>query len=155
MKKFRNWVTFAVVLAMVLSLAVGVSATTSKPAGIYGLVHGTSSQSDSNVNLVATTNWVDKDPDSAYFKISGEYTTALPPYLHQAAPVQEDCVVTQSPSRCISQLRQLRPIIMYRIVFKEAPRPRQDMLLTPKEGSVCNSTYSPKGTSIWSPITVY
>ena len=77
MKKFRNWVMFAVVLAMVLSLAVGVSAPTSKPAGIYGLVHGTSSQSDSNVNLVATTNWVDKNPDSAYFKISGEYTNGI------------------------------------------------------------------------------
>ena len=77
MKKFRNWVMFAVVLAMVLSLTVGVSATTSKPAGIYGLVHGTSSQSDSNVNLVATTNWVDKNPDSAYFKISGEYTNGI------------------------------------------------------------------------------
>ena len=61
---------------MVLSLAVGVSAS-SKPAGIYGLVHGTSSQSDSNINLVATTNWVDKNPDSAYFKISGEYTNGI------------------------------------------------------------------------------
>ena len=59
-----------------VSLAVGVSAS-SKPAGIYGLVHGTSSQIDSNVNLVATTNWVDKDPDSAYFKISGEYTNGI------------------------------------------------------------------------------
>ena len=127
-----------------VSLADGVSAS-SKPAGIYGLVHGTSSQSDSNVNLVATTNWVDKDPDSAYFKISGEYTTALPPYLHQAAPAQEDCVATQLPSRCSSRSRQLRPIIMYRIVFKEAPRPRLDMLLTPRERSVCNSTFSPRG----------
>ena len=70
MKKFRNWITFAVVLAMVLSLTVGVSATTSKPAGIYVLVHGTSSQSDSNINLVATTNWVDKNPDSAYFEVT-------------------------------------------------------------------------------------
>ena len=60
-----------------VSLAVGVSATTSKPAGIYGLVHGTSSQSDSNVNLVATTNWVDKNPDSAFFQISGEYTNGI------------------------------------------------------------------------------
>ena len=75
-KKIRNWITFAVVLAMALSLAVGVSAS-SKPAGIYGLVHGTSSQSDSNINLVATTNWVDKNPDSAYFKISGEYTNGI------------------------------------------------------------------------------
>ena len=76
MKKFRNWITFAVVLAMVLSLAVGVSAT-SKPAGIYVLVHGTSSQSSSNINLVDTTSWVDKNPDSAYFKISGEYTNGI------------------------------------------------------------------------------
>ena len=75
-KKFRNWVTFAVVLAMVLSLAVGVSAT-SKPAGIYVLVHGTSSQSSSNINLVDTTSWVDKNPDSAFFQISGEYTNGI------------------------------------------------------------------------------
>ena len=75
-KKFRNWVTFAVVLAMVLSLTVGVSAT-SKPAGIYVLVHGTSSQSSSNINLVDTTSWVDKNPDSAFFQISGEYTNGI------------------------------------------------------------------------------
>ena len=127
MKKFRNWVTFAVVLAMVLSLAVGVSATTSKPAGIYGLVHGTSSQSDSNVNLVATTNWVDKNPDSAYFKISGEYTNGI----------------TSISTSSSTSARGLRS---YSVSLP---------VLTPKEGSVCNSTYSPKGTSIWSPITVY
>ena len=75
-KKFRNWITFAVVLAMVLSLAVGVSAT-SKPAGIYVLVHGTSSQSEANINLVSTTSWVDKNPDSAFFQISGEYTNGI------------------------------------------------------------------------------
>ena len=61
---------------MVPSLAVGVSAS-SKPAGIYGLVHGTSSQSSSNINLVDTTSWVDKNPDSAYFKISEEYTNGI------------------------------------------------------------------------------
>ena len=77
-RKNRNWVTFAVVLAMVLSLAVGVSAaSSSKSAGIYGLVHGTSSQSDSNIYLVATTNWVDKNPDSAFFQISGKYTNGI------------------------------------------------------------------------------
>ena len=76
MKKFRNWVTFAVVLAMVLSLAVGVSAS-SKPAGIYVLVHGTSSQSEANINLVSTTSWVDKNPNSAFFQISGEYTNGI------------------------------------------------------------------------------
>ena len=76
MKKFRNWVTFAVVLAMVLSLAVGVSAS-SKPAGIYIRIYGTSSQSSSNNNLVSTTSRVEKNPDSAYFYVAGEYVNGV------------------------------------------------------------------------------
>ena len=75
MKKFRNWVTFAVVLAMVLSLAVGVSANTrSKPAGIYGTIRGSSYQSTSNINLLNTTTNVDKNEDDAYFAIYVEFT---------------------------------------------------------------------------------
>ena len=75
MKKFRNWVTFAVVLAMVLSLSVGVSANTrSKPAGIYGTIRGSSYQSTSNINLLNTTTNVDKNEDDAYFAIYVEFT---------------------------------------------------------------------------------
>ena len=75
MKKFRNWVTFAVVLAMVLSLAIGVSANTrSKPAGIYGTIRGSSYQSTSNINLLNTTTNVDKNEDDAYFAIYVEFT---------------------------------------------------------------------------------
>ena len=75
MKKFRNWITFAVVLAMVLSLAVGVSANTrSKPAGIYGTIRGSSYQSTSNINLLNTTTNVDKNEDDAYFAIYVEFT---------------------------------------------------------------------------------
>ena len=75
MKKFRNWVTFAVVLAMVLSLAVGVSANTrSKPAGMYGTIRGSSYQSTSNINLLNTTTNVDKNEDDAYFAIYVEFT---------------------------------------------------------------------------------
>ena len=75
MKKFRNWVMFAVVLAMVLSLAVGVSANTrSKPAGIYGTIRGSSYQSTSNINLLNTTTNVDKNEDDAYFAIYVEFT---------------------------------------------------------------------------------
>lgn len=74
MKKFRNWVTFAVVLAMVLSLAVGVSATSSsKSAGIYGMMRGSSYQSAS-VNLLTTTASVEKNPDSAYFLITATFS---------------------------------------------------------------------------------
>ena len=73
MKKFRNWVTFAVVLAMVLSLAVGVSANTrSTSAGIYGTLRASCYQS-SSVNLLDTTASVDKNPDSAYFVVTGPW----------------------------------------------------------------------------------
>ena len=78
MKKFRNWITFAVVLAMVLTLVVGVSAaSSSKPAGIYTRIYGTSSQSSSNINLVSTTSRVEKNPDSAYFYVAGEYVNGV------------------------------------------------------------------------------
>ena len=77
-KKFRKWITFAVVLAMVLSLTIGVSAaSSSKSAGIYIRIYGTSSQGTSNPNLVVTTNSVTKNPDSAYFYVAGEYTNGI------------------------------------------------------------------------------
>ena len=67
MKKFRNWVTFAVVLAMVLSLAVGVSATsTSISAGIYGTLWGWCGQSSSK-NFLNTSSSVQQNTDSARF----------------------------------------------------------------------------------------
>ena len=75
MKKFRNWITFAVVLAMVLSLSVGVSANTrSKSAGMYGTIRGSSYQSTSNINLLDTTTSVTQNTDSAYFVIYVEFT---------------------------------------------------------------------------------
>ena len=76
-KKFRNWVTFAVVLAMVLSLAVGVSANTrSTSAGIYGTLRASCYQS-SSVNLLDTTASVDKNPDSAYFVVTVRFSSDL------------------------------------------------------------------------------
>ena len=77
-KKFRKWITFAVVLAMVLSLTIGVSAASnSAAAGIYTRIYGTSSQSSSNINLVSTTSRVEKNPDSAYFYVAGEYVNGV------------------------------------------------------------------------------
>ena len=77
MKKFRNWITFAVVLAMVLSLAVGVSATSSsKSAGIYGTLRASCYQS-SSVNLLDTTASVDKNPDRAYFVVTVRFSSDL------------------------------------------------------------------------------
>ena len=74
MKKFRNWVTFAVVLAMVLSLAVGVSATSSSSMSPhYGTISGTSYQSSSSPALLYTYTKVSKNPDRAYFEISVDY----------------------------------------------------------------------------------
>ena len=79
MKKFRNWITFAVVLAMVLSLAVGVSANTrSTSAGIYGTLRASCYQS-SSVNLLDTTASVDKNPDRAYFVVTVKFSSDLGP----------------------------------------------------------------------------
>lgn len=76
MKKFRNWVTFAVVLAMVLSLAVGVSATSgSKSAGIYGMMRASSYQSESK-NLLITNASVQKNEDNAYFVTTVKLTNS-------------------------------------------------------------------------------
>ena len=62
---------------MVLSLAVGVSATSgSKSAGIYGMMRGSSYQSAS-VNLLTTTASVDKNPDSAYFVVTVRFSSDL------------------------------------------------------------------------------
>ena len=80
---------------MVLSLAVGVSAT-SKPAGIYVLVHGTSSQSDSNINLVATTSWVDKNPDSVFFLAAIMLLGILASLLPVSAASSDDTTTRQS-----------------------------------------------------------
>ena len=74
MKKFRNWVTFAVVLAMVLSLAVGVSATSSSRRNPnYGTISGTSSQNSSSPATLYTSSSMSKNPDSARFVISVDY----------------------------------------------------------------------------------
>ena len=74
MKKFRNWVTFAVVLAMVLSLAVGVSATSSSVMdGHYGTISGTSYQNSTLPATLYTSSRMSKNPDSARFVIKVEY----------------------------------------------------------------------------------
>ena len=74
MKKFRNWVTFAVVLAMVLSLTVGVSATTSSVMdGHYGTISGTSYQNSTSPATLYTSSSMSKNPDSARFVIKVEY----------------------------------------------------------------------------------
>ena len=74
MKKFRNWVTFAVVLAMVLSLAIGVSATSSSSMNPnYGTISGTSSQNSSSPATLYTSSSMSKNPDSARFVISVDY----------------------------------------------------------------------------------
>ena len=73
-KKFRNWVTFAVVLAMVLSLAVGVSATSSSVMdGHYGTISGTSYQNSTLPATLYTSSRMSKNPDSARFVIKVEY----------------------------------------------------------------------------------
>ena len=73
-KKFRNWVTFAVVLAMVLSLAVGVSANSSSSMNPnYGTISGTSSQNSSSPATLYTSSSMSKNPDSARFVIKVEY----------------------------------------------------------------------------------
>ena len=78
MKKFRNWVTFAVVLAMVLSLAVGVSATSSSVTSpYYGTVSGTSSQNSSSPATLYTSSSMSKNPDSARFVISVDYNDGI------------------------------------------------------------------------------
>ena len=74
MKKFRNWVTFAVVLAMVLSLAVGVSANSSSVMdGHYGTISGTSYQNSTSPATFYTSSRMSKNPDSARFVIKVEY----------------------------------------------------------------------------------
>ena len=74
MKKFRNWVTFAVALAMVLSLAVGVSATSSSVMdGHYGSISGTSYQNSTSPATLYTSSRMSKNPDSARFVIKVEY----------------------------------------------------------------------------------
>ena len=78
MKKFRNWVTFAVALAMVLSLAVGVSATSSSVTSpYYGTVSGTSSQNSSSPATLYTSSSMSKNPDSARFVISVDYNDGI------------------------------------------------------------------------------
>ena len=77
MKKFRNWVTFAVVLAMVLSLAVGVSASsTSTSAGIYGTLWGWCGQSSSK-NFLNTSSSVRQNTDSARFVTTVQFSNSL------------------------------------------------------------------------------
>lgn len=88
MTKFRNWVTFAVVLAMVLSLAVGVSATSSSRRNPnYGTISGTSSQNSSSPATLYTSSSMSKNPDSARFVISVDYNdgTSYPTSLSQAS----------------------------------------------------------------------
>ena len=73
-RRFRNWVTFAVVLAMVLSLAIGVSATTSSVMdGHYGTISGTSYQNSTSPATLYTSSSMSKNPDSARFVIKVEY----------------------------------------------------------------------------------
>ena len=80
MKKFRNWVTFAVVLAMVLSLAVGVSATSSSAsAGIYGTLWARCSQSSSK-NFLETYTSITRNPDKARFTITTVFSNSLGNY---------------------------------------------------------------------------
>ena len=80
MKKFRNWVTFAVALAMVLSLAVGVSASnTSTSAGIYGTLWGWCGQSSSK-NFLNTSSSVTQNPDKARFTITTVFSNSLGNY---------------------------------------------------------------------------
>ena len=77
-KKFRNWITFAVVLAMVLSLAVGVSATSSSRRNPnYGTISGTSSQNSSSPATLYTSSSMSKNPDSARFVISVDYNDGI------------------------------------------------------------------------------
>ena len=74
MKKFRNWITFAVVLAMVLSLAVGVSAnSTSVTSPYYGTISGTSYQNSTSPATFYTSSRMSKNPDSARFVIDVDY----------------------------------------------------------------------------------
>ena len=74
MKKFRNWVTFAVVLAMVLSLAVGVSAnSTSVTSPYYGTISGTSYQNSTSPATFYTSSRMSKNPDFARFVIDVDY----------------------------------------------------------------------------------
>ena len=78
MKKFRNWVTFAVALAMVLSLAVGVSATSSSVMdGHYGSISGTSYQNSTSPATLYTSSRMSKNPDSARFVISVDYNDGI------------------------------------------------------------------------------
>ena len=73
-KKFRKWITFAVVLAMVLSLAVGVSANSSSVMdGHYGTISGTSYQNSTSPATLYTSSRMSKNPDSARFVIKVEY----------------------------------------------------------------------------------
>ena len=75
MKKFRNWVTFAVVLAMVLSLTIGVSATSSSKSTLYyGTLSGWCAQSTSNINLVNTTTSVTRNVDHAYLAVTADFS---------------------------------------------------------------------------------
>ena len=77
-RRFRNWVTFAVVLAMVLSLAVGVSATSSSRRNPnYGTISGTSSQNSSSPATLYTSSSMSKNPDSARFVISVDYNDGI------------------------------------------------------------------------------
>ena len=73
-KKFRKWITFAVVLAMVLSLSVGVSANSSSVMdGHYGTISGTSYQNSTSPATLYTSSRMSKNPDSARFVIKVEY----------------------------------------------------------------------------------
>ena len=73
-KKFRKWITFAVVLAMVLSLTIGVSANSSSVMdGHYGTISGTSYQNSTSPATFYTSSRMSKNPDSARFVIKVEY----------------------------------------------------------------------------------
>ena len=73
-KKFRKWITFAVVLAMVLSLTIGVSANSSSVMdGHYGTISGTSYQNSTSPATLYTSSRMSKNPDSARFVIKVEY----------------------------------------------------------------------------------
>ena len=63
---------------MVLSLAVGVSATSSSVTSpYYGTVSGTSSQNSSSPATLYTSSSMSKNPDSARFVISVDYNDGI------------------------------------------------------------------------------
>ena len=61
-------------LLLCLSLAITTSATsTFEIAGIYGKIHGSSSESTSETYMVNTTTTISRNPDTAYLLVEADF----------------------------------------------------------------------------------